>query len=268
MPYPRLRPYAARVRALQAPLLHRFVLQRCSVPMQVSNASALIVAPHHDDETFACGGTIALKRKAGVTVHIVFVTDGSQSHADLRPIDQIVASRKQEAIEAAQVLGVPSGNLHFLEGPDGRMHELSEAARFELTGRLAGVIEQCCAREIYVPHRHDRHVDHEATYELTLAALQRAGMSADLLEYPVWLLWKRSLKPGGLDEIRGAGRVDVAAAQAVKNQAIAVYRSQLPSMPPGFLPQFAKGVEFFWRRPIRFATEANSAQSAPALAAY
>jgi LmbE family N-acetylglucosaminyl deacetylase len=235
--------------------------------MKVSGGSALIVAPHHDDETFACGGTIALKRKAGVNVDIVFVTDGSQSHADLRPIDQIVASRKQEAIDAARLLGVPSGNLHFLDGPDGRMHEITEAARFELAGRLADIIEKCRAQEIYVPHRHDRHADHEVTYELTLAALERAGVNADLLEYPVWLLWKRSLKPGGLAEVRGAGRVDVSAAQALKNQAIAVYRSQLPSMPPGFLPQFAKGIEFFWRRPVRFAAKASSAQLAPALAA-
>jgi len=41
---------------------------------------ALIVAPHQDDETLGCGGTIALKRRAGAEVCIVFLTDGSRSH--------------------------------------------------------------------------------------------------------------------------------------------------------------------------------------------
>ena len=37
----------------------------------VSDKSALVVAPHPDDETFACGGLIRLKRAAGARVRVI-----------------------------------------------------------------------------------------------------------------------------------------------------------------------------------------------------
>ena len=42
--------------------------------------SAVIFAPHQDDETLGCGGTIILKTQAAAQVTIVFLTDGSTSH--------------------------------------------------------------------------------------------------------------------------------------------------------------------------------------------
>jgi len=38
--------------------------------------SALVLAPHPDDETLGCGATILRKRAAGTPVHVLIVTDG------------------------------------------------------------------------------------------------------------------------------------------------------------------------------------------------
>lgn len=250
MPYPRLRPLAARIRAMQTPMLHK-VLRRRSVGAPATDQPALVIAPHHDDETFACGGMIALKRAAGISVRVVFVTDGSASHVDLKTHpDRVTASRREEAVRACGILGVGAGDLEFLDCPDGRLEELSNVERRDLVARLAETIRRSGAREIYVPHHRDRHPDHEATYALAMDALDLAGTAAEVLEYPVWLIWKRMPLDWSLRELYGAERLDVREVQAVKDRAIGQYASQLPTMPPGFVPQFVQGEEFFWRHAL------------------
>lgn len=248
MPHPRLRPIAARIRALQTPLLQD-VLRRRSTTVPLADQSALVIAPHHDDETFACGGMIAMKRAAGVHVHVLFVTDGSASHVDIAAHpDRVIPTRRQEAIQACGILGLAASDLEFLDCPDGRLHELSNIERRDLVRRLAETIRRSGAGEIYVPHHRDRHPDHEATYALSMDAIDLAGGPVDVLEYPVWLIWKRTLLDWSLAELSGAERLDVGAVQPIKDRAISIYQSQIPSMPPGFIPQFVQGEEFFWRR--------------------
>src|SRR5436309_3019289 len=75
---------------------------------------ALVFAPHQDDEALGCGGTILRKRHSGADVYIAFITDGSQSHARLMDPDKLSALRTEEAIDAAEVLGVDKSRVHFL----------------------------------------------------------------------------------------------------------------------------------------------------------
>ncbi len=68
--------------------------------------NAIIFSPHQDDETLGCGGTIIRKHEAGAKIKIVFMTDGSRSHHRFIPEDELIMLRQQEAIKAAQILGV------------------------------------------------------------------------------------------------------------------------------------------------------------------
>jgi LmbE family N-acetylglucosaminyl deacetylase len=80
----------------------------------------LVVAPHQDDESLGCGGTIALLRAAGVPVRVLFISDGSGSHPGSRryPPQALTALRNAEAREALALLGVDPAESTFLALPD------------------------------------------------------------------------------------------------------------------------------------------------------
>lgn len=226
--------------------------------LDFSQKSALVFAPHQDDETLGCGGIIALKREQNVPVKVVFVTDGGSSHPGHRNItrSEIVQIRKQEALTALNILGVESGDVHFLNKYDGRLHRMTEAERQQTIEEMAQLLRVFQPKEVYVTHNKDRSRDHEVTYELVVAAIAAAGVKVDLWQYAIWLLWNsllfRDLK---LEELAGAHRLTIQTVQSKKKQAIETYRSQyLPIdaessalLPPGFLWRFFLPHEVFFK---------------------
>jgi LmbE family N-acetylglucosaminyl deacetylase len=65
----------------------------------------LVVAPHPDDETLGCGGTIARHLDSGDSVCVLIATDGGRSRAGGYGSDKIVALRREEAKAAVAELG-------------------------------------------------------------------------------------------------------------------------------------------------------------------
>jgi LmbE family N-acetylglucosaminyl deacetylase len=141
-----------------------------------------VFAPHPDDETLGCGGTIIRKRRAGAAVRIVFVTDGSMSHPRLMPPEKMRDLRAAEALAAAQALGVDGRDVVFLDLPDGRLSEHEgEGAQ-----KAAEVLRRDPPAEVFVPYHRDGPPDHLATTGLVLSALRACGQDAAVYEYPVW----------------------------------------------------------------------------------
>lgn len=64
--------------------------------------------------------------------------------------------------------------------------------------------------EVYVPHQHDRHSDHEATYTLVQSAIAESEVEVELLQYPIWILWKAPLLLSlNIQETIGAHRLSI-----------------------------------------------------------
>ena len=110
--------------------------------------------------------------------------------------------------------------------------------------------------EIYVTHHHDRSSDHEVTYDLIKTAIQRSGLTIDLLEYPIWILWKPLLfRDLSLQELAGAKRLSIGTVMSQKRRALEAYRSQyMPIgettstvLPKGFLWRFFLPYEVFFQ---------------------
>ena len=185
------------------------------------------------------------------------MTDGSASHCwhpnfkngEISPI------RHQEAIEALQILGVEESQIHFLDQPDGQLKWISESVQESIVIQLTNYILAVQPGEIYVTHRHDRSNDHEMTYALVKAAIQRSGLTIDLLEYPIWILWKPLLfKDLSPQELSGAKRLFIGTVMSQKRRALEAYRSQYTPigettstvLPKGFLWRFFLPYEVFF----------------------
>ncbi|MGC9113272.1 PIG-L deacetylase family protein [Acidilobus sp.] len=94
-------------------------------------ARVLFVAPHPDDECINAGGLLSMLLSLGHEVHAVYMTDGRLGSP--RPEergDALAARRRQEALKALDVLGVPRSNAVFLNFRDGELiNHVGEAAR-------------------------------------------------------------------------------------------------------------------------------------------
>lgn len=162
----------------------RLILARGQPPsVGELTAPAVVFAPHPDDETLGCGGTIALKRQAGADVRVVFLTDGERSHDRLVSSAELGALRRREATLAAAELDVPARNLEFCGFPDGALG----AARDRATAQIGEILRRHEPAQVFVPHLADGPVDHRATTEFVLDAVKRAGFPTRIYEYPVWL---------------------------------------------------------------------------------
>lgn len=153
-----------------------------TLPTAVFHQSALVFAPHEDDETLGCGGMILHKRAAGADVGVVFMTDGRQSHAHLMPVDELVAHRRQEALDACRVLGVAADQVSFLGFTDGYLSEAAETA----VSPVLDLLRQRQPAEVYIPYVKEPPADHVATNQIVLAALQQYNQPVTVYEYPVW----------------------------------------------------------------------------------
>jgi len=100
-----------------------------------SSDRILIIAPHPDDETLACGGLIKWAKDNDIPVLIAFLTNGDAylkscekvtSNVNPTPADfrRMGEARHKEALAAAKVLGLEEENALFLCYPDGGMNSL------------------------------------------------------------------------------------------------------------------------------------------------
>jgi len=169
--------------------------------------NVLVLAPHPDDETIGCGGTLRLHVERGDRVAVVFLTSGELGLDHLPPAEAHRV-REGEAEAAAQVLGLHA--LNFLRLPDWYLGENLDAARSALTP----AVEHEQPGLIYVPHPAEWHPDHRATFSILAAMLP--GKSPEVRCYEVWTpLAEHS-------EVE-----DITSTIALKLRAIRCYGSQL-----------------------------------------
>jgi LmbE family N-acetylglucosaminyl deacetylase len=142
---------------------------------------ALVVAPHPDDESIGCAGTMALLADRGTTVTTLTATDGGATKGSDLPPDEIGRLRRAEAQRAAAVV---DAEARFLGLPDGgladRPHELTSGLRKELSELEPDVV--------FAPWLLDGGSDHRAVATALAEALDNAGDSAlpEVWGYEVW----------------------------------------------------------------------------------
>lgn len=194
----------------------------------------VVLAPHPDDETLACGGLLASLARAGVPATVVVVTDGCQSHpnSEAFPAPTLRTVREIEAQRAVRLLGHGS-RIEFLRFPDCGLPAPGDDGFEAAADRLGAVLDDLRPQTLVVPWRRDPHCDHEATWALAWA---RRPPGARWIEYPVWAWTDPEAAPRG-DEA-AAWRLDVSDHLERKGRAVAAHRSQTTDLiaddPEGF----------------------------------
>lgn len=224
----------------------------------VSADTVVIVAPHPDDETFACGGLIALKRLQGISAHVIFLSRGEGAHQKCCATsgNEIGDARSHEAEQACALLGVPQDNLHWFNLPDGSIPSAVDIDH-EVMEKLAKIIHACQPGEVYVPVPFDCWPDHRQATELVTAAIDSASCSASMIYYPIWMWY--NLRIRDLNKLKGwqIFRLDIHSVQMKKQTAMSCYLNDVnPScgipycgkLPTGFTEPFAKNYEIFFRK--------------------
>lgn len=143
----------------------------------------LVLAPHPDDETFGCGGTLKLLSDAGALIDVLFLTRGELGTETNIPdtLDlqfALAATRTQEAADACSTLGVR--HTYFLNGSDGKL-----AQQTALVAELCGVLQHSY-RRIFCPHAGETHPDHRATFALLRTAARQLALRSEVWLYEVW----------------------------------------------------------------------------------
>jgi LmbE family N-acetylglucosaminyl deacetylase len=229
--------------------------------------SALVLAPHPDDETLGCGATILYKVAAGTSVTIAVLSDGSAFHdgAHMTP-DETAAFRHAETVEAVRRLGLPADAVRWYAYRDGAL----QAHEAELVKVIRELVEEVRPDEVYVTGAFEPHPDHSALGRAARAAVR--GTDVRLLEYPIWL-WAASPVAFGMrtDAVveatlpmlacRRVLKVRTGAYLQAKAHAIAAHDSQLnrpptvpsdevwPLLPREILSQARHPVELFFPWP-------------------
>lgn len=182
-------------------ITHRMPVRLRSVERQ----RVVVVAPHPDDESIAVGGTLALHRRVGSEVAVLFVTNDPP-----RPDGSWL--RRPEAEAAAEILGF---RPRFLGFPDGRTSRHEE----EIAIAVADALRELEPDVVLCPFPGDHHRDHQAVSAATALAIAKAGFTGEVWCFETWSnLWPNAA-------------VDISDVVDQKRRAIECYRSQISGMP-------------------------------------
>ena len=196
--------------------------QQPSVVPAPAGRRVLVLAPHADDESLGCGGTLALAAQAGCSVRVLVLTDGRKGYdpASLPPGDEaarerfeqaLAARRLQEATAACRCLGLPAPGC--LGMPDGAL----ESAIGWALDPLAELLADWQPELIFAPFATDAHPDHMAATRLLARALARVKLPADA---QVWAYETWTPLPANTF-------VDIGSSIGAKRAAIAAHASQM-----------------------------------------
>lgn len=177
----------------------------------------LVLAPHMDDETIGCGGTLALHAQRGAQITVVFLTDGRHGSSEVnvlygeereRKQRELIELRTAEARAALQRLGV--NRMVCLDAEDGALDQCDWAAE-----KLRDVLLKQQPDIVYLPFYLEEHPDHRAASRVLLDAVAGTPLQFQCIGYEVWT----PLFPNCL--------VRIDSTIETKKQALQEYRSQL-----------------------------------------
>ncbi|WP_426008396.1 PIG-L deacetylase family protein [Aeromonas salmonicida] len=126
--------------------------------------SVLVVAPHADDETLGCGGTILRFAAQGYAIHWLLVTGKSESAGFSK---EQIESRRLEIDTVAKIYNFNS--VHELNYPPAGLDTLSKGS---VVTSISAVVREIRPEIVFTPYRNDAHSDHEVVFDSVMSAVK------------------------------------------------------------------------------------------------
>ena len=120
----------------------------------------LVVAPHPDDETLGCGGTLLRHKAEGDQIHWALATevgDGFSSQQIRQREQEIQKVSRRYAFNSIERLGFPTATLDRIP-------------KSKLIESLGHVFKKTGAETIYLPFPGDVHTDHGIVFDAAISA--------------------------------------------------------------------------------------------------
>jgi len=204
----------------------------CNKERELLKKKVVIFAPHPDDETFYCGGTIAKKLREGLDIIIVVMTDGRNLFRNVLKInsdpdpDKVKKMRRAEVLRATGIPGVPPRNIVFLDFEDGMLGRYESEAEKMVTK----ILQNTYPVEVYIPFMRDSHPDHRVTNRIVRRCLKELELKPSIYQYcglhkfaRVGLLFERLISLF----MRNLIKVDVSDFISIKEKMIKEYKSEI-----------------------------------------
>jgi LmbE family N-acetylglucosaminyl deacetylase len=116
----------------------------------------LVVAPHPDDETLGCGGTLLRYKDIGDEIYWLIVTN---IHTENGWDGDKVKKRQEEIQKVADIYGFDK--TFKLDFPTTMLDTISYN---DLIAKMSVVIQEVKPSIVYLPNRSDIHTDHQVTF--------------------------------------------------------------------------------------------------------
>jgi LmbE family N-acetylglucosaminyl deacetylase len=121
----------------------------------------LVIAPHPDDETLGCGGTLLKHKAQGDELHWMIVTCMSEKAGFAA---ERVQERDEEILQVGSLYGFET--LHKLNFPTAQLDALPIGDIVQRMGRVMQAVEPDV---VYLPYRGDVHTDHKIVFDAAVS---------------------------------------------------------------------------------------------------
>ncbi|MEA4830967.1 hypothetical protein SDC9_14622 [bioreactor metagenome] len=121
----------------------------------------IVIAPHPDDETLGCGGTILKHIAYGDNVYWLIVTSIDEQHGfSKEKVDQ----RNKEIEKVCKIY--PFIDTFKLNIPTATLDQVSKG---ELVNKFGHIFNKVCPDIIYLPFKGDVHSDHKIVFDAAVS---------------------------------------------------------------------------------------------------
>lgn len=185
--------------------------------------TVLIVAPHPDDETLGCGGTILKHKKNGDMPYWLIITEISQI---LGYSDEAIRTRHDEIIKITSFYG-----FHEVYQCGYPTTKLDTLPIKDLVEKLSDIFDAIKPSIVYLPFKDDVHTDHQVVFKAVASCTKwfRHPSIKRILAYET--LSETDFNLGMNGAFRPNYYVNIDEFIDKKLEALAIYRTEVAEFP-------------------------------------